>query len=74
MKACSQVPGFQKNPQDSKLEAGAGCAEGCSAKAALSNDELELVSAAGDAHIPTVNVDVLLGRHAIPDNEEKRRL
>ena len=37
----------------------------------LEENDLELVSAAGTNTVPTVQVDVLLGRHAIPEDEER---
>ena len=48
-------------------------AEDCSHKAILSDDDLEHVSAAGDATVPTMNPEVLLGRHARPDNTEENK-
>lgn len=35
---------------------------------ALADDDLEMVSAAGDTGVPTVNPEVLLGWHALPDD------
>lgn len=37
-------------------------------KAALSEEELGQVSAAGDATVPVMDPEVLLGRHALPDD------
>ena len=37
---------------------------------ALADDDLELVSAAGEACVPAENPEVLLGRHARPDGRE----
>lgn len=37
---------------------------------ALSDDDLEMVSAAGETCVPTENPEVLLGRHARPDGRE----
>ena len=34
----------------------------------LSDDDLAQVSAAGETTVPTMNPEVLLGRHARPDN------
>ena len=39
----------------------------------LSDDDLAQVSAAGETTIPTMNPEVLLGRHARPDNPEDNR-
>ena len=39
----------------------------------LSDDELLMVSAAGDATVPTMHPETLLGRHARPDNTEENR-
>lgn len=44
----------QQNPK----QAAATCG-----KAVLSDDDLENVSGAGDAFVPTVNPEVMLGRH-----------
>lgn len=39
---------------------------------ALDDDALDLVSAAGTASIPTVQVEPLLARHDIPDDERRK--
>ena len=41
--------------------------------AVLSDDEAELVSAAGTVCVPTEQVDVLLGRHDMSADEEHRQ-
>ena len=68
MKKLSQAFDFQKFQQNPKLAGIVRETEGRYAKAALSDDDLELVSAAGEATVPTMNPEVMLGRHALPDN------
>ena len=73
MKKLSQAFDFQKFQQNPKL-AGIVCeTEGRYAKAALSDDDLELVSAAGDTTVPTMNPEVLLGRHNIPADTKENK-
>ena len=66
MKKLSQSFDFQKFQQNPKLTAIIRDVESLYTKAALSDHDLELVSAAGDTTIPTMYPDVLLGRHDIP--------
>ena len=47
--------------------------ERCCEKAPLSEEDLSRVSAAGDASVPTMNPDVLLGRHDIPADTKEHR-
>ena len=47
--------------------------EGCCDRAILSDDDLDQISAAGDTCVPTVNPEVLLGRHALPSDDRERR-
>ena len=73
MKKLSHAFDFQKFQQNPKLAGIVRETEGRYAKAALSDDDLELVSAAGETTVPTMNPEVLLGRHARPDNPEENR-
>ena len=73
MKKLSQAFDFQKFQQNPKLAGIVRETEGRYAKAALSDDDLEKISAAGDATVPTMNPEVLLGRHARPDNTEENK-
>ena len=73
MKKLSQAFDFQKFQQNPKLAGIVRETEGRYAKAALSDDDLELVSAAGETIVPTMNPEVLLGKHARPDNTEENR-
>jgi len=68
MNKLSQAFDFQKFQQNSRLAAITRDVESRYDKADLSDDDLELVSAAGVATVPTMNPEVLLGRHARPDN------
>lgn len=61
---------LQQNPKPAEI---ARDVESCCDKAALSDEELSRVSAAGTVYVPTMNPEVLLGRHAIPDGAEERR-
>ena len=73
MKRLSQAFDFQKFQQNPKLEAITRDVESRYDKAALSDDDLVLVSAAGEVTVLTMNPEVLLGRHDIPtDNEERK--
>ena len=71
MKKLSQAFDFQKFQQNPKLAGIVRETEGRYAKAALSDDDLELVSAAGEATVPKMNPEVMLGRHALPDNMDE---
>ncbi len=73
MKKLSLAFDFQKFQQNPKLAGIVRETEGRYAKAALSDDDLELVSAAGETTVPTMNPEVLLGKHARPDNPEENR-
>ena len=73
MNKLSQAFDFQKFRQNPKLAAITSDVENRYDKAALSDDDLELVSAAGETTVPTMNPDVLLGKHARPDNPEENR-
>ena len=73
MKKLSQTFDFQKFQHNPKLEAITRDVESRYDKAALSDDDLALVSAAGEVTVPTMNPEVLLGRHDIStDNEERK--
>ena len=73
MKKLSQAFDFQKFQQNPKLADIVRETEGRYAKAALSDDDLELVSAAGETTVPTMNPEVLLGKQPRPDNPEENR-
>ena len=73
MKKLSQAFDFQKFQQNPWRAGIVRETEGRYAKAALADDDLELVSAAGETTVPTMNPEVLLGRHARPDNTEENR-
>ena len=73
MKKLSQAFDFQKFRQNPKLAGIVRETEGRYAKTTLSDDDLELVSAAGETTVPTMNPEVLLGKHARPDNPEENR-
>ena len=73
MKKLSQAFDFQKFQQNPKLAGIVRETEGRYAETALSDDDLELVSAAGETTVPTMNPEVLLGMHARPDNPEDNR-
>ena len=73
MKKLSQAFDFQKFQQNPKLAGIVRETEGRYAKTTLSDDDLELVSAAGETIVPTMNPEVLLGKHARPDNTEENR-
>ena len=38
----------------------------------VNDDDLEMVSAAGEGTVPTVHPEPLLGRHARPSDEERK--
>ena len=73
MKKLSQAFDFQKFQHNPKLDAITRDVESRYEKAALSDDDLDLVSAAGEVTIPTMNPEVLLGRHELPDNTEENQ-
>ena len=73
MKPLSHVPDSPKSEKNAKLAVVTSNVENCKTKAALSDDDLGLVNAAGSDCVPTVNVDVLLGRHALPTDEHEHR-
>ena len=74
MKNISQTSDFHGLRQSLRPEAVSCDAEDRCDKAVLSDDDLELVNAAGDTCVPTMNPEVLLGRHARPTDIEERRL
>ena len=73
MNKLSQAFDFQKFQQNPRLADVISDVESRYTKAALSDDDLELVSAAGETTVPTMEPEVLLGRHARPDNTEENR-
>ena len=73
MKKLSQAFDYQKFQHNPRLDAITRDVESRYTKAALSDDDLELVSAAGEDTVPTMNPDVLLGRHALPEDVGERR-
>ena len=63
----------KKNPAP-KVTAKTENAEHLNGREALSDADLALVNAAGEGCVPTMNPEVLLGRHDIPmEDEESRR-
>ena len=68
MKKLSQAFDFQKFQRNPRLDAITRDVESRYDNAALSDDDLAQVSAAGEATVPTMNPEVMLGRHALPDN------
>ena len=77
MNKLSQAFDFQKFQQNPKLAGIVRETEGRYAKAALSDDDLAHVSAAGDVTVPTMNPtmtpEVLLGRHDIPADQKENK-
>lgn len=73
MKKLSQAFDLQRFQQNPKLAAITRDVESRYDKAALPDEELELVSAAGEVTVPTMNPEVLLGRHARPGNTEENK-
>jgi len=73
MKKLSQAFDFQKFQRNPRLDAITRDVESRYDNAALSDDDLAQVSAAGDATVPTMHPEVLLGRHDIPDNAEEKK-
>lgn len=73
MKKLSQPDDVRKLPQEPGRDAVARDAESCSDKAVLSDDDLARVSAAGEGTVPTMNPEVLLGRHDIPADAKERK-
>lgn len=71
MKKPSQAFDDQKILQKPKQKA--EDAESRCDKSALSEEELGRVSAAGDTTVPTMDPEVLLGRHARPDNNRENK-
>jgi len=71
MNKLSQAFDFQKFQQNPRLDAITRDVESRYDKAALSDDDLAQVSAAGDVTVPTMNPEVLLGRHDIPTDTEE---
>ena len=73
MKKLSQALDFQKFQQNPRLAAIIRDVESRYAKTALSDDDLDLVSAAGDTTVPTMHPDMLIGIHDIlADIEENK--
>lgn len=66
MKKLTQAFDFQKFQQNPRLAAIIRDVESRYDRAALSDDDLELVSAAGETSVPTANPEMLLGRHDFP--------
>ena len=63
---------FRKIRQKPDPAAGACGADSRCDQAALSDNDLEQVSGSGETGVPTMNPEVLLGRHARPDDAEER--
>lgn len=70
MKKIAQLLDFQRFQQNPKLGALIGDVERRYASE-VNDDDLEMVSAAGEDTIPTVRPEPLLGRHARPSGEER---
>lgn len=70
MNKLSQTVDCQKNPRQAAI---AHDMEGRCDNAALSDDDLGLISAAGAAAVPTMNPEVLMGRHDISDKMEENK-
>ena len=69
MKKLSQTfenPKKQQTPGQKLSDAESRCD-----KSVLSDEELGQVSAAGDGTVPTMNPEVLLGRHALPADPQE---
>ncbi len=73
MKKLSWAFDYQKFQQNPRLAAIIRETEDRHARTALADDDLEQVSAAGDVTVPTMNPEVLLGRHARPDNTQENK-
>ena len=73
MKKISLVFDFQKFQQNSKLAAVTRNTESHYSQTVLSDEDLGQVSAAGDFTVPTMKPGIVLGRHDIPEDAEKRR-
>ncbi len=73
MEKHSQAPDYRTVQQKPDPAAVPGDAESRRDKTALSDDDLGHVSAAGDAAVPTMNPEVLLGRHPIPNDTRENR-
>ena len=73
MNKLSQTFDFQKFQQNPRVADVISDVESRYTKVALSDDDLELVSAAGETTVPTMEPEVLLGRHARPDNMEENK-
>ena len=73
MNKLSQAFDFQKFQQNPRLADVISDVESRYTEVALSDDDLELVSAAGETTVPTMEPEVLLGRHARPDNMEENK-
>lgn len=63
----------QKSRQNPNPTAVTRDVESRSDKSSLSDNALEQISAAGEATVPTMNPEVLLGRHARPDNTRENK-
>jgi len=70
MNKLSQAFDYQKFQHNPKLDAITYDVESRYNKAVLSDNDLELVSAAGVTTVPTMHPEMLLGRHDIPGNTE----
>ena len=73
MNKLSQAFDFQKFQQNPRLAAITRDVESRYERADLSDDDLDLVSAAGDVSVPTMHPETLLGRHDIPANDQERK-
>lgn len=73
MKKLTQSLNCQKCQQDPKLATVNNEIETHCDQTALSDAELGQVSAAGDVTVPTMDPEVLLGRHALPSDAMERK-
>ena len=73
MNKLSQAFDFQRFQQNPKLAGVIYNVESCYDKDALSDDDLELVSAAGVTTVPTMHPETLLGRHDVPDDTKENK-
>lgn len=73
MKKLSQAFDFQRFQQNPKLAAIIRDVESRYSKESLSDEDLSRINAAGDTSVPTMDPEVLLGRHSFPDDIKERR-
>ena len=74
MNKLSQAFDYQRFRHNPRLDAITRDVENRYNKVILSDDDLADVSAAGDVTVPTMNPEIMLGRHALPDDAGERRI